>query len=225
MHIIDKTTAEYTPAPAAARCPRPRARAARSAAKSAARRNPTAKTAAGSGRPAAAKGRTVSVQARRPPALLTACCAASPAAAAAPAVFVPPKNPPSSSPFKAPTPATAAAIGAAFLCYVTPAEHLALPNLDDVREGIIASKIAAHAADIAKHIPGAMDADNKMSEARRKLDWDKQYECCLDKERAKSIRDSRAPEDDHSDTCSMCGKFCAVRSMNKALANEMIDIL
>ena len=115
--------------------------------------------------------------------------------------------------------------GAAFLCYVTPAEHLALPNVDDVKQGIIASKIAAHAADIAKGIPGARDQDDRMAEARRKLDWEAQYKEAIDPERARSIRESRAPEDDHSDTCSMCGKFCAVRSMNKALAGEMIDIL
>lgn len=119
--------------------------------------------------------------------------------------------------------AIAAQNGAAFLCYVTPAEHLALPNVDDVRQGIIASKIAAHAADIAKGVRGAMDIDNKMADARRKLDWEAQWECALDPETAKAIRDSRAPE--HDDTCSMCGKFCAVRSMNKALAGEHVDIL
>ena len=121
--------------------------------------------------------------------------------------------------------AIAAMSGAAFLCYVTPAEHLALPNVDDVREGIIASKIAAHAADIAKGLPGARAQDDRMADARRKLDWEAQYREALDPETAKSIRDSRAPEDDHADTCSMCGKFCAVRSMNKALAGEVIDIL
>ena len=121
--------------------------------------------------------------------------------------------------------AIAAMNGAAFLCYVTPAEHLALPNVDDVREGIIASKIAAHAADIAKGLPGARAQDDRMADARRKLDWETQYREALDPETAKSIRDSRAPEDDHADTCSMCGKFCAVRSMNKALAGEVIDIL
>ena len=121
--------------------------------------------------------------------------------------------------------AIAAQAGAAFLCYVTPAEHLALPNVDDVKQGIIASKIAAHAADIAKGVRGARDIDDKMADARRVLDWDKQWECALDPETAKAIRDSRRPEDDHSDTCSMCGKFCAVRSMNKALAGEYIDIL
>ena len=109
------------------------------------------------------------------------------------------------------------------MCYVTPAEHLALPNVDDVKQGIIASKIAAHAADIAKGVKGAIDIDNKMAEARQKLDWEAQWECALDPETAKAIRDSRASE--HDDTCSMCGKFCAVRSMNKALAGEYIDIL
>lgn len=121
--------------------------------------------------------------------------------------------------------AVAAAHGAAFLCYVTPAEHLALPNVDDVRQGIMASKIAAHAADIAKGIPGARVRDDKMAEARRKLDWEAQYACALDPATAKAVRDSRKPEDDHGDTCSMCGKFCAVRSMNRALSGEYIDIL
>ena len=100
-----------------------------------------------------------------------------------------------------------------------------LTNLEDVKEGIIASKIAAHAADIAKGIPHARDIDDKMADARRVLDWDAQFDCALDPETAKAIRDDRLPEDDHSDTCSMCGKFCAVRSMNKALAGEHIDIL
>ena len=121
--------------------------------------------------------------------------------------------------------AVAAMSGAAFLCYVTPAEHLALPNVEDVKQGIIASKIAAHAADIAKGIPGARDIDDKMAQARQALDWESQFACALDPETAKAIRDSRKPEDDHSDTCSMCGKFCAVRSMNKALSGEYIDIL
>ncbi|MDO4851555.1 MAG: phosphomethylpyrimidine synthase ThiC [Actinomycetota bacterium] len=119
--------------------------------------------------------------------------------------------------------AIAAAAGAAFLCYVTPAEHLALPNVDDVKQGIMASKIAAHAADIAKGIPGARDADDKMGDARRNLDWDEMWKYALDPETAQEIRASRSPE--YEETCSMCGKFCAVRSMNKALADEYIDIL
>ena len=121
--------------------------------------------------------------------------------------------------------AIAAWQGAAFLCYVTPAEHLALPNVDDVHQGIIASKIAAHAADIAKGLPGARDQDDRMADARRNLDWEAQWLEALDPEVAKAIRDSRKPEEDHEDTCSMCGKFCAVRSINKALAGEHIDIL
>ena len=119
--------------------------------------------------------------------------------------------------------AIAAMNGAAFLCYVTPAEHLALPNLEDVKQGIIASKIAAHAADIAKGIRGAREIDDKMGDARRALDWEAQWACALDPETAKAIRADRSPEQD--DTCSMCGKFCAVRSMNKALNGEHIDIL
>ena len=119
--------------------------------------------------------------------------------------------------------AIAAQNGAAFLCYVTPAEHLALPNLEDVKQGIMASKIAAHAADIAKGVRGAREIDDKMADARRVLDWEAQWACAMDPETAKKVRDDRKPE--HEDTCSMCGKFCAVRSMNKALAGEHIDIL
>ncbi len=121
--------------------------------------------------------------------------------------------------------AVAAWHGAAFLCYVTPAEHLALPNVDDVHQGIIASKIAAHAADIAKGVSGARERDDRMAYARKNLDWDSQWLEALDPKTAKIIRKSRKPEEDHADTCSMCGKFCAVRSMNKALAGEVIDIL
>lgn len=119
--------------------------------------------------------------------------------------------------------AIAAANGAAFLCYVTPAEHLCLPNLDDVKQGIIASKIAAYAADIAKGIKGARDIDDKMSRARVELDWEGQFKYAIDPELARKRRDESMPE--HDDSCSMCGKFCAMRSMNKALAGEEIDIL
>ena len=97
--------------------------------------------------------------------------------------------------------AVAAMHGAAFLCYVTPAEHLALPNLDDVKQGIMASKIAAHAADIAKGVRGAREIDDKMGDARRALDWEGQWACALDPETAKSIRAGRAPE--HDDSCSV----------------------
>lgn len=119
--------------------------------------------------------------------------------------------------------AIAAASGASFLCYVTPAEHLALPNIQDVRDGIMASRIAAHAADIAKGVKGAIDLDNKMAKARRKLDWEEQFSYAIDPEKARKIRAERSPEVEES--CSMCGKFCAVRSMNKALSGENVDIL
>ena len=118
----------------------------------------------------------------------------------------------------------AAMNGAAFLCYVTPAGASCSSKCGGYKAGIIASKIAAHAADIAKGIPGARDIDDKMADARRVLDWDAQFACALDPETAKAIRDDRLPEDDHSEACSMCGKFCAVRSMNKALAGESILI-
>ncbi len=119
--------------------------------------------------------------------------------------------------------AIAATYGASFLCYVTPAEHLRLPTVEDVREGIIASKIAAHAADIAKGIPGASDWDWKMSEARRELDWESQFRLAIDSEKARRYRVESTPE--HDDTCTMCGKMCAVRNMNKILRGENVDIM
>lgn len=119
--------------------------------------------------------------------------------------------------------AVAAAYGASFLCYVTPAEHLRLPTVEDVKEGIIASKIAAHAADIAKGIPGAADWDRKMSEARRELDWEKQFELALDPEKPKRYRAESQPECEHS--CTMCGKMCSVRNMNKILNGEDVTIM
>lgn len=111
--------------------------------------------------------------------------------------------------------AIAAAYGADFLCYVTPAEHLRLPTLDDVKEGIIASRIAAHAADIAKGIKGARQWDEEMSKARRKLDWQRMFELALDPEKARLYREESLPESE--DTCTMCGKMCAVRNMNRVL--------
>jgi len=119
--------------------------------------------------------------------------------------------------------AVAAASGAAFLCYVTPAEHLSLPDAEDVKQGIIASKIAAHAADIAKGIPHAEDIDNKMADARKNFDWEVQFSLAIDPETARKRRSESKPEIDES--CSMCGKFCAVRSVNRALRGEYVDIL
>lgn len=119
--------------------------------------------------------------------------------------------------------AIAAANGADFLCYVTPAEHLRLPDLDDVKEGIIASKIAAHAADIANGIPGAREWDNKMSDARRRIEWEEMFELALDKEKPRRYFESLPPEDRH--TCSMCGKMCAARTVNKILAGEKVTLI
>lgn len=118
--------------------------------------------------------------------------------------------------------AIAAASGAAFLCYVTPAEHLRLPNLDDVKEGIIAAKIAAHAADIAKGVPHAADWDNAMSHARKSLDWERMFSLAVDPEKARRYRESARPEKE--DTCSMCGNFCAVKNMNRILDGEIVSI-
>lgn len=117
--------------------------------------------------------------------------------------------------------AIAAANGADFLCYVTPAEHLRLPNLSDVKEGIIASKIAAHAADIAKGVPNARDIDNKMSDARRRIDWEEMFSYAIDGSKAREYFESMPPADKHS--CSMCGKMCAMRTTNKILNGEKVE--
>ncbi len=119
--------------------------------------------------------------------------------------------------------AIAATYGASFLCYVTPAEHLRLPTVEDVKEGIIASRIAAHAADVAKGLPGAADWDEKMSRARSKLDWEEQFCLALDGEKARRYRAESTPE--REDTCTMCGKMCAVRNINKILRGEDVDIM
>ena len=118
--------------------------------------------------------------------------------------------------------AIAAASGADFLCYVTPAEHLRLPDLNDVKEGIIASKIAAHAADIAKGIKGAREIDNAMSQARYDTDWDAMFGLALDKEKAQAYFESTPPTDRH--TCSMCGKMCAVRTTRHILEGKKVDL-
>ena len=118
--------------------------------------------------------------------------------------------------------AIAASAGASFLCYVTPAEHLRLPNRDDVKEGIIASRIAAHAAAIAKGIPGAIEWDRKMAQARARLDWEEQFSLAIDPEKARRYRAESKPEKE--DTCSMCGNFCAVKNMNRILSGEIVSI-
>ena len=118
--------------------------------------------------------------------------------------------------------ALAAARGAAVLCYVPPAEHLRLPDVNDVKEGIVAARIAAHAADIAKGVPGAREWDDRMSFARKKLDWEKMFELAIDPEKARRYRAESKPEKE--DTCSMCGNFCAVRNMNRILDGEIVSI-
>ena len=117
--------------------------------------------------------------------------------------------------------AIAAQAGANFLCYVTPAEHLRLPDENDVREGIVASKIAAHAADIALGLPGARDRDNAMAEARHKLDWPAQFALALDPEKAQRFYEQGPPTERH--TCSMCGKMCAVRTTNMILEGKKVE--
>lgn len=111
--------------------------------------------------------------------------------------------------------AVAAMSGADFLCYVTPAEHLRLPDLQDVKDGIVAAKIAAHAADVANGLPGARDWDDTMSDARRRLDWEEMFSLAMDGEKARAYFESKPPQDRHS--CSMCGKMCAMRTTNRIL--------
>lgn len=117
--------------------------------------------------------------------------------------------------------AIAAMNGADFLCYVTPAEHLRLPDSDDVKEGIIAGRIAAHAADIAKGLPHARDIDNKMADARHRVDWEEMFSLALDGEKARRYFESTPPKDRH--TCSMCGKMCAVRTTNMILEGRKVE--
>jgi phosphomethylpyrimidine synthase len=113
--------------------------------------------------------------------------------------------------------AIAAAAGADFLCYVTPAEHLGLPTIDDVREGLIASKIAAHAADIVKGVKGAIDRDLALSRARKKLDWAAQKKLVIDPHKFGEIRKKRRSK---STACSMCGEYCAMRIVSRFLDSD-----
>lgn len=113
----------------------------------------------------------------------------------------------------------AAAAGADFLCYVTPAEHLGLPTLEDVKEGVIASRIAGHAADIAKGVKGAWEWDLEMSKARKALDWEKQIELSIDPEKAARFRKER--NNSEIEACSMCGEFCAMKLVSDYLGKEL----
>ena len=118
--------------------------------------------------------------------------------------------------------AISASSGADFLCYVTPAEHLCLPNAQDVLDGLMATKIAAHAADIAKKVPHARDMDDRMGQARRKLDWNAMWKCALDPVTGKK-RYEESPAATEG-TCTMCGKMCAVRTVNKVFEGTTIDL-
>lgn len=111
--------------------------------------------------------------------------------------------------------AIAGAAGADFLCYVTPSEHIRLPNIDDVIEGVIALKIAAHAANIARGIPSAIEKDKQMALCRKKLDWEGQIALSFNPEKVRKLREEIPPAED--DVCSMCGKFCAIRTVERAL--------
>jgi len=112
----------------------------------------------------------------------------------------------------------AASVGADFLCYVTSREHLGLPTVEDVREGVIVSKIAAHAADIAKGIPGAKDWDLKMAKARRRLDWENEIKLAIDPEKAKKDYEERKKKSE--DVCTMCGDFCALKLVDEYLGKH-----
>lgn len=111
--------------------------------------------------------------------------------------------------------AIAAGAGADFLCYVTPSEHLRLPTLEDVREGVVASKIAAHAADIVKGVKGAMNKDIEMAKMRKELNWERQMKLALDPQKALHFRKDSHPQD--SEVCTMCGEFCAIKVLKKEL--------
>lgn len=114
--------------------------------------------------------------------------------------------------------AIAAFYGADFLCYVTPSEHLGIPGVEDVREGVIASRIAAHAGDIAKGVPGAADWDRDVSIARKRMDWERQFELIMDPDKAKKIRENVSPLT--KDVCSMCGEYCAIKLLNDSLKEK-----
>ncbi len=118
--------------------------------------------------------------------------------------------------------ALAASSGADFLCYVTPAEHLRLPDVADVREGLVATKIAAHAADIAKGIPGARQRDDRMSDARRRFDWEEMFALAIDPVKPREYFESAPPSNEES--CTMCGKMCAVRTVNTIMDGLVIDL-
>jgi phosphomethylpyrimidine synthase len=114
--------------------------------------------------------------------------------------------------------AVAASYGADFLCYVTPSEHLGIPDLEDVEKGVIAARIAAHAGDIAKGVSGAKEWDREISRARKKMDWKRQFELVIDAKKAEETRSKMTPK--IKEVCSMCGEFCAIKLLNDALKEK-----
>ncbi len=119
--------------------------------------------------------------------------------------------------------AYAASVGADFLCYVTPGEHLRLPTIEDVKQGVVVTRIAAHIGDISKGLKGAEDWDKQMAEMRKKRNWKRQIELSVDPELAKKMREESKPK--ISDVCTMCGKYCAIKLVEKALkAKEPITL-
>jgi phosphomethylpyrimidine synthase len=109
--------------------------------------------------------------------------------------------------------------GADFLCYVTPSEHLGLPTLDDVREGVMASRVAAHAADVVRLGAKARQWDDDMARARRSLDWERQFELCIDPERARRVY--RRPEGAGEEACTMCGPYCVFKMFKETAGHRL----
>ncbi|MBE0478294.1 phosphomethylpyrimidine synthase ThiC, partial [Candidatus Aerophobetes bacterium] len=119
--------------------------------------------------------------------------------------------------------AYAASVGADFLCYVTPGEHLRLPTLKDVREGVIAARIAAHVGDLSKGVKGAFEWDLGVAKSREKRDWEKLINSSIDPELAHKMRDAAKPKVE--DVCTMCGEFCAMKMVEKALRGDRSFVL
>jgi phosphomethylpyrimidine synthase len=114
--------------------------------------------------------------------------------------------------------AIAGAAGADFLCYLTPSEHIRLPDMEDVKEGVITSKIAAHAADLAKGLPSALEKDKQMARYRKNLDWEGMIGMSMDPEKVRRLREAVPPSE--RDVCSMCGEFCAIKTVERALKGK-----
>jgi len=111
--------------------------------------------------------------------------------------------------------ALAAMAGVDYLCYLTPSEHIGLPDLDDVREGVVASRIAAHVGDLVRRPDTAHEWDYQMSRARAELDWEKQISLAVNPQKTRRIREARSPGEPHGEGCSMCGRFCAIKILKE----------